>query len=317
VSDLDTIFDDSWPADHRSGFVAVVGRPNVGKSTLINAILGQKIAIVTPRPQTTQRQQLGIFSDAKSQIIFVDTPGLHNPQHKLGEFMVKVAEDALRDTDVILWVLDVSVLPTTSDQHIAETIQRIGRETPVILALNKADLLDETNREAHVTAYQELLDQHTSILMSALRDEGVRELIGIIVEMMPEGPRYYPADQVSEVNMRFIAAESIREKIMLATEQEIPHSVAIEIAEYVERSPKLTYISAVIYVERDSQKAIIVGKNGSMIKKLGQEARKELEAAVGTQIYLDLQVKVLKNWRSDDRLMQRLGYRIPKDEDSR
>lgn len=317
MSDLDTIFDDSWPEDHRSGFVAVVGRPNVGKSTLINAILGQKIAIVTPRPQTTQRQQLGIYSDEKTQIIFVDTPGLHSPQHKLGEFMVKVAEDALRDADVILWVLDVSVLPTTADQHIAQTIQRLGRQTPAILALNKADLLDASSREAHVTAYQDLLEEHTSILMSALRDEGVRELIGVIAEMLPEGPRYYPVDQVSEVNMRFIAAESIREKIMLATEKEIPHSVAVEIVEYVERSPKLTYISAVIYVERDSQKAIIVGKGGSMIKKLGQEARKELEAATGTQVYLDLQVKVLKNWRSDDRLMQRLGYRIPRDEDSR
>jgi GTP-binding protein Era len=314
MSDLDTIFDDSWPADHRSGFVAVVGRPNVGKSTLINAILGQKIAIVTPRPQTTQRQQLGIYSDTRSQIIFVDTPGLHNPQHKLGEFMVKAAEDALRDADVILWVLDVSVQPATADQHIAQTIQRIGRETPVILALNKADLLDNQNREPHIMAYEALVTHHKAMLMSALRDEGVSDLVDVLVELLPEGPRYYPADQVSEVNMRFIAAESIREKIMLATEQEIPHSVAVEIAEYVERSPKLTYISAIIYVERDSQKAIIVGKGGSMIKQLGQAARQELEAAVGTQVYLDLQVKVLKNWRSDDRLMQRLGYRIPKDD---
>lgn len=314
MSDLDTIFDDSWPADHRSGFVAVVGRPNVGKSTLINAILGQKIAIVTPRPQTTQRQQLGIYSDSRSQIIFVDTPGLHNPQHRLGEFMVKVAEDALRDADVILWVLDVSVQPATADQHIAQTIQRIGRETPVILALNKADLLDNQNREAHVKTYEALVKHHKAMLMSALRDEGVSDLVDVLVELLPEGPRYYPADQVSEVNMRFIAAESIREKIMLSTEQEIPHSVAVEIAEYVERSPKLTYISAIIYVERDSQKAIIVGKGGSMIKQLGQAARQELETAIGTQVYLDLQVKVLKNWRSDDRLMQRLGYRIPKDD---
>lgn len=313
MSDLDTVFDDSWPDDHRSGFVAVVGRPNVGKSTLINAILGQKIAIVTPRPQTTQRQQLGIYTEEHAQIIFVDTPGLHSPQHKLGEFMVKVAEDALRDADVILWVLDVSVPPTPADQHIATTVQRMRQETPVILALNKADLLNTENQPAHVEAYSALVPHHKAMLMSALRDEGVRDLIAVLVELLPEGPRYYPADQVSEVNMRFLAAEVVREKIMLATEHEVPHSVAVEIAEYKERSAEMTYISAIIYVERDSQKGIIIGKGGAMIKRLGQEARSELEGMLGTQVYLDLQVKVLKNWRSDNRLMQRLGYRIPKE----
>ncbi|MBZ0304296.1 MAG: GTPase Era [Anaerolineae bacterium] len=313
MNDLDTIFDDSWPEDHRSGFVAVVGRPNVGKSTLMNTILGQKVAIVTPRPQTTQRQQLGIYSETHGQIIFVDTPGLHHPQHKLGEFMVRVAEDAVRDADVILWVLDVSVPPTTADIYIAETIQRLGKNTPVILALNKADLLAPQNRDAYVSACEALIPHQQAMLMSALNDEGVRDLIDILLALLPEGPRYYPADQVSEVNLRFIAAEVIREKIMLATEQEIPHSVAVEIAEYKERSENMTYISAIIYVERDSQKGIIIGKGGSMIKKLGQETRAELEPILGTQVYLDVQVKVLKNWRSDPKLMQRLGYRISRD----
>jgi GTP-binding protein Era len=315
MSDLDTIFDESWPEDHRSGFVAVVGRPNVGKSTLINSILGQKIAIVTPKPQTTQRRQLGIYSEEHIQIIFVDTPGLHNPQHKLGEFMVQVAENALRDADVILWVLDVSAPPTAADRHIAETMQRIVHDVPVILALNKADLLNSTQREAHLSAYQSLIPHHQAALISALRSEGVSELIQTLASLLPLGPRYYPIDQVSEVNLRYMAAEAIREKVMLATEQEIPHAVAVEILEYKERSANMTYISAVLYVERDSQRGILIGKGGSMIKKLGQEARQELETALGTQVYLDLQVKVLKNWRSDDRLMRRLGYRIPKDED--
>lgn len=312
MSDTDNFLEESLPDDHRSGFVAVVGRPNVGKSTLINAILGQKIAIVTPRPQTTQRQQLGIYTEPQMQIIFVDTPGLHNPQHKLGEFMVKVAEDALRDADVVLWVLDISVEPTVADKHIADTIQQV-QDTPVILALNKADLLDDANAEAHIAAYQELVPHDLAMLVSALNNDGVSNLIGVLAERLPEGPRFYPPDQVSEVNMRFIAAEVIREKIMLATEQEIPHSVAVEIVEYKERSETMTYISAIIYVERDSQKGIIIGKGGSMIKKLGQDARAELEPMLDTQVYLDLQVKVLKNWRSDDRLMRRLGYRIARD----
>lgn len=313
TDDLNTIFDDTWPDNHRSGFIAVVGRPNVGKSTLMNTVLGQKIAIVTPRPQTTQRQQLGIHTGPASQMIFVDTPGLHNPQHKLGQFMVKAAEDALRDADVILWVLDVSVMPTTADQRIAETIQRLVQETPVVLALNKADLLDEAQQEAHTAAYEALVPYTTALLVSALNGDGVPELVATLTDLLPEGPRYYPADQVSEVNMRFIAAEVVREKIMLATEQEIPHAVAVEIVEYKERSEDMTYISAVIYVERDSQKGIIIGKGGGMIKQIGQEARTELQTMLGTQVYLDLQVKVLKNWRSDDRLMRRLGYRIPKD----
>lgn len=313
TDDLNTIFDDTWPDNHRSGFIAVVGRPNVGKSTLMNTVLGQKIAIVTPRPQTTQRQQLGIHTGPASQMIFVDTPGLHNPQHKLGQFMVKAAEDALRDADVILWVLDVSVMPTTADQRIAETIQRLVQETPVVLALNKADLLDEAQQEAHTAAYEALVPYTTALLVSALNGDGVPELVATLTDLLPEGPRYYPVDQVSEVNMRFIAAEVVREKIMLATEQEIPHAVAVEIVEYKERSEDMTYISAVIYVERDSQKGIIIGKGGGMIKQIGQQARAELQTMLGTQVYLDLQVKVLKNWRSDDRLMRRLGYRIPKD----
>ncbi|MCA0453372.1 MAG: GTPase Era [Chloroflexi bacterium] len=312
MNDLDTVFDDVLPPDHRSGVVSVVGRPNVGKSTLINRILGQKIAIVSPKPQTTRRQQMGIYTDSKSQILFMDTPGLHTPHHKLGEYMVGVAEEALKDADIILWVLDISVEPTKEDRQIAELVERSRGDTPVILALNKVDLVDPKTREAHLDAYGELVDNEAAIMVSAVQGDGVPDLVDYLREGMPEGPRYYPVDQVSEVNMRFIAAEVIREKIILNTEKEVPYSVAVEVEEYKERSETMTYISATIYVERDSQKGILIGKNGDMIKRIGSEARAELADMLGTQAYIELRVKVLKNWRMDEDLMRRLGYRLPK-----
>lgn len=314
MTELDTVFDDSWPEDHRSGVVAIVGRPNVGKSTLINRILGQKIAIVTPKPQTTRKQQLGIYTEEHGQILFMDTPGLHKPQHKLGAFMVGVAEQAVRDADLILWVLDVSVEPQEADKHIAETMRRLRGNTPVILALNKIDRVNEATREARLAQYGELVENEAAILVSAAHGTGVKELVAYLLESLPLGPRYYPADQVSAANMRFIAAEVIREKIILNTEKEIPYSVAVEVSEFKERSAEMTYINATIYVERDSQKGIIVGKGGAMIKTLGSAARTDLAALLGTGVYLDLHVKVLKNWREDETLMRRMGYRVAKPE---
>lgn len=314
MTELDTVFDDSWPEDHRSGVVAVVGRPNVGKSTLINRILGQKIAIVSPKPQTTRKQQLGIYTEEHAQILFMDTPGLHKPQHKLGEYMVTTAQQALRDADLILWVLDISEDPTDADKYIAETVNKLRGDTPVVLALNKIDKVNEQTREARLTTYGELVENEAAILLSASAGTGVKDLINYLKESLPLGPRYYPADQVSEANMRFIAAEIIREKIILSTDKEIPYSVAVEVNEFKERSATMTYINAIIYVERDSQKGIIVGKGGTMIKKLGSDARTDLAEMLGTQVYLDLHVKVLKNWRADEDLMKRLGYRVPKNE---
>ncbi|MEO8397320.1 MAG: GTPase Era [Chloroflexota bacterium] len=310
MSNLDSVFDDSLPEDHRSGMVAVVGRPNVGKSTLINRLLGQKIAIVSPKPQTTRRRQLGIYTSVQGQILFVDTPGLHAPQHKLGEYMVQIAENALKDADVILLLLDVSEKPERSDEHIAETLARLRHDTPVVLALNKADLLTPANHDANIAAHEALIPHDKAITISALNGEAVDQLLAYIMDKLPLGPRYYPAEDLSDVNMRFVAAETIREKIMLLTDQEIPYSVAVEVDSYKERSEDMTYISALIYVERDSQKGIVIGKGGELIKKISTQAREELAEMLGTKVFLDVRVKVLKNWRSDEKLMQRLGYRL-------
>lgn len=310
----ESVFEDSLPADHRSGMVAVVGRPNVGKSTLINRLLNQKIAIVSPKPQTTRRRQLGIFTDQRGQILFIDTPGLHAPQHKLGEYMVNIAESAFRDADVILLLLDVSEPPERADTLLAETVERLRGITPVVLALNKADLLTPATREANIAAHQALIPHEKSFLVSAMTGEGVSDLLDYVMGKLPEGPLYFPADELSDVNMRFIAAEVVREKVMLLTEQEIPYSVAVEVESYKERSDDMTYISAIIYVERDSQKGIVIGKGGALIKKISTDARIELSEMLGTKVFLELRVKVLKNWRSDEKLMQRLGYRL-KDED--
>jgi GTPase len=314
MSELDP-FDEQLPEDHRSGVVAVVGRPNVGKSTLINRLLGQKIAIVSPKPQTTRKQQLGIYSDERGQILFVDTPGLHKPQTKLGEYMVEVAEMAVKDADVILWVLDVSEEPQVSDKYIAETLATLRGDTPVVLALNKADTLKDAESDARIALHKALIEHKEARLISAQNGDGVEDLVTYLVEQMPQGPRYYPADQLTEVNMRSISAEVVREKIILHTEQEIPHSVAVEVVEYKERENGMHYINAMIYVERDSQKGIIIGKGGAMLKQVGVEARQELREMLGADVYLDLHVTVQKNWRSDEDFMRRLGYRIAKEKE--
>ena len=312
TADLDDIFNDDLPPDHRSGFVAVVGRPNVGKSTLINRILGQKIAIVTNKPQTTRKRQLGIYTEPKGQLMLVDTPGLHRPHHKLGEYMIEVAEFAIQDADLIMWVLDASTPPQEAETYIAETLTRLRTGAPTVLVLNKADLLAP---DADLTAHTSLIPHMEAMRVSAMTGQGVGELLNFIMAQMPLGPRYYPADQVSEVNMRFIAAEIIRERIIESTQEEIPYSVAIEVEEYKERSEDLTYINATVYVERESQKGILVGKNGNMIKQIGTQAREALGEATGTRIYLDLHVKVLKDWRSNQPFLRRLGYRMSREDE--
>lgn len=304
MNELDSIFSDDWPDDHRSGVVAVVGRPNVGKSTLINAVLGQKIAIATAKPQTTRQRQLGIYTSADAQILFEDTPGIHDPKSRLGDYMVRMAKGALRDADVILWIVDVSKPPSDEDRHIAGLLPKMVSDRPIILVLNKIDLFESgAVKDEHLA----LGEFRHALETSATEGRGMDELLRSLIGLLPLGPRYYPADQASEANLRFIAAELIRERIIELTSEELPYAVAVEINRFREKQA-LTIIEATIFVERESQKGIIIGKRGRLIKQIGIEARAELECLLETKVHLESRVKVLKNWRSNDEFMRRLGY---------
>jgi GTP-binding protein Era len=304
------------PPDHRSGFVAVVGKPNAGKSTLMNAYLGQKIAIVSPKPQTTRNRLLGILTlerergdIADAQIVFVDTPGIHQPQHELGEFMVETAVRAIPDADVVLFLVDISKPPGDEDRQISQILREQCRE-PVLLVMNKSDLLLRESLAGHEKAYRALGEFDGSFLISALHGDGLDELLVRTIDRLPLGPRYYPEEQVTDQQLRFMAAELVREKILQHLRQEIPYSVAVVVQDFKRRSEKMTYISANIYVERDTQKSIILGHRGSMIKRIGQEARREIEDLLETRVYLELWVKVRKKWRKNEQELRRLGYAL-------
>jgi GTP-binding protein Era len=312
-ADLPFDFDlEMLPPDHRSGFVAVAGRPNVGKSTLINGWLGQKIAAVSPKPQTTRQRLMGILTRADAQVIFLDTPGLHKPQHKLGEFMVDQAQQALPDADVICLVVDGSVAPGSADRMVAQDIAARAPDVPVVLAINKVDLMPASAVEERTAAYRALFPNAADwTVVSALDAAGRADLLERIVRLLPLGPRYFPEDQVTDLQERFIAAEMIREQVLLLTYQEVPHSVAVLVDEFKERPDGLTYVSATIYVERDTQKRIVLGQGGHMIKQIGQGARVQIEEMVGGQVYLELWVKVWEQWRKKDSRLRYLGYALP------
>ncbi len=307
------------PEGHRSGFVAVVGRPNVGKSTLMNSYLGQKIAIVSPKPQTTRNRLLGILTRPDAQVIFVDTPGIHKPLHKLGEYMRQQALMAIPDADVVLWLVDVSVPPTEEDEEIASLLAQRAHPTPVVMGMNKVDLLDPERVPKQEEIYRQLLAQAAPeqtelhwMLLSAVRGDGRDELLELLISLLPEGPRYYPPDQITDQQERFIVAELIREQALHYLHQEVPHAVAVMVEEFKERSADMTYISATIYVERESHKKIILGREGSMLKRIGQAARQEIEHFLGTRVYLELWVKVRPRWRRDERTLRYLGYALPR-----
>jgi len=303
---------DDLPAGHRSGFVAVVGRPNVGKSTLINRLLGQKIAIVSAKPQTTRHRLLGILTQEAAQVIFMDTPGIHTPQHRLGQGLVETATAALPEADVVLWLVNVSVLPADEDHQVADLLARLPAEAPVLLGLNKADRVTPAHLQANVDAYAALAPRAAWLLISALRGDNLDRLLTMIIEALPFGPRFYPADQVTDQQERFMAGELVREQALTYLRNEVPHSVAVLVDEFTRRSEEMTYIAATIFVERDSQKAILLGAGGQMLKRIGWSARQNIEAFLGTRVYLELWVKVRPKWRAKDEELRRLGYQVPR-----
>lgn len=309
------------PPDFRSGFVGIIGRPNVGKSTLMNEMVGQKIAITSPVAQTTRNRLRGILTTPEAQLIFVDTPGIHKPHHPLGEVLVKNAQIAIRSVDVLLFVVDGSVEAGGGDRYIVDLLKQT--EIPIILGINKADLqesapspVEESVSESAPThpidqTYQRFADEHgwTICKFSALTGEGLEPLLAQVISRLEPGPYYYPPDLVTDQPERFIMGELIREQILLLTREEVPHSVAISI-DRVEEEPTITRVLATIYVERDSQKGIVIGKKGSMLKAIGSAARQQMQKLIAGNVYLELFVKVQPKWRQSRHHLADLGYRV-------
>jgi GTP-binding protein Era len=293
---------------YHSGYVAIMGHSNVGKSTLLNALLKQKIAPVSPRPQTTRKNQLGILSLEDAQIIFVDTPGVHQPRHKLGEKMNIASESVLADCDVILFMVDITSQPTEEDQLLADKIRTVHKKVPVILVATKSDLVEETGIQRNLPLYQKILAVNNIVVISATRGDNLSELLTKITDNLPEGPPLYPADQITDMYERDLAGELIREACLNIVRDEVPHGITVRVDQYVERQKAGAYIEATIFVERQSHKGIVIGQGGVMLKKIGTRARQEIEAMSDRKVFLRLRVKVQKNWRNDEKLLRFLGY---------
>jgi GTP-binding protein Era len=308
MTEHDLLIKNELPPDHRSGFVAVVGRPNVGKSTLVNAYVGQKVAIVSHKPQTTRNRIRGILTRPDVQLVFVDTPGIHDPLHKLGEYMVKTARDALPDADVVLFLVDASVPPTDEDRTVAGLLDQ-QCQSPVILVLNKMDQLSPDKVQTHTEQCLALGDYADWMMTSATQGDNLSKLLDKVIERLPFGPRFYPEGQVTDLTERFIAGELIREQVLRLLHQEVPHAIAVVVEQFKRRGPSMTYIAATIYVERDSQKGIVIGAEGRMLRKIGTAARQEIERMVGSKVFLELWVKVRDKWRRDDTGLRQVGYR--------
>jgi GTP-binding protein Era len=295
-------------ASFRSGFVALIGRPNVGKSTLMNALLGTKVAAVSRWPQTTRKRQMGILTLEQAQIIFVDTPGVHDPIHKLGEHMVQEAIDVLEESDLILFLVDISQPPAEEDLLISGILSSLKRPRQILLVMNKTDLVDRDTIEKHLSDFQELLPGVETIPISASNGKNLDRLIEQTINRLPEGPPFFPEDQLTDLYEREIAADLIREAILDNLRAEVPHSIAVRIDEYRERNGSGAYIAVTLFVERESQKGIVIGQGGEMLKKIGITARQKIEAMNGRQVYLKMRVKVRKNWRNDESALKLFGF---------
>ncbi|MCM3339681.1 GTPase Era [Paenibacillus sp. MER TA 81-3] len=290
-----------------SGFVAIVGRPNVGKSTLMNHVIGQKIAIMSDKPQTTRNKIHGVYTKENTQIVFLDTPGIHKRKSKLGDYMNQVALNTLNEVEAVLFLVDVSTGLGSGDKYVIEQLKKV--KTPVILVMNKIDQVHPESLPPVILQYNELHEFAEIVPISALSGNNVNRLLDVLEHYIPEGPQYYPDDQITDHPEQFVVAELIREKILNLTREEIPHSIAVTIEDMRVQENGVVYISAVIFVERDSQKGIVIGKQGALLKEIGKLARKDIENLLGSKTYMELWVKVKKDWRNQDRILRDLGFR--------
>lgn len=290
----------------KSGYVSLTGRPNVGKSTLLNTILGEKVAIVTPKPQTTRNRIIGIKTLPNAQIVFIDTPGIHKPRHRLGEVMMKEAWESVKAVDLILFMVKPEV-PISGDRRIIEILR--GLNKPIFLVINKIDTIKKPQLLPIIDAYTKLYHFKEIMPVSALTGDGIEQLLKAIVDYLPYGLKYYPDDLFTDQMERFMVSEIIREKIIEQTGDEIPYSVAVDVTDWKEREDGIIFIRANIYVERDGQKGIIIGKGGARLKAIGTRARVEIESLLGLKVFLEMWVKVKKDWRSNERILKDLGFK--------
>lgn len=293
--------------EFKSGFVSIIGRPNVGKSTFLNRVIGQKIAIMSDKPQTTRNKIQGVYTEDQAQIVFIDTPGIHKPKHKLGDFMMKVAQNTLKEVDLILFMINATEGLGRGDEFIIERLK--DTKTPVFLVINKIDEIHPDELFSIITNYKDLYPFAEIVPISALQGNNVERLLDQIKQRLPKGPQYYPADQVTDHPERFIITELIREKVLHATREEIPHSIAVVMDSMQRRDNGAVYVGATIIVERDSQKGIVIGKQGKMLKEVGRKARADIEALLGSKVFLELWVKVQKDWRNRASHLRDFGFR--------
>ncbi|MEY9868356.1 GTP-binding protein Era [Peribacillus sp. B2I2] len=304
---MEKLFDDTQVKGYKSGFISIIGRPNVGKSTFLNRVIGQKIAIMSDKPQTTRNKVQGVLTQNDSQMIFIDTPGIHKPKHKLGDFMMKVATNTLKEVDLILFMINATEGYGRGDEFIIEKLQSV--KTPVFLVVNKIDAMHPDDLLPIIEKYQQLYPFAAVVPISALEGNNVETLLEQIKEHLPEGPQFYPADQVTDHPERFIISELVREKVLHLTREEIPHSVAVVIDSIKKMDNSDTInVMATIVVERDSQKGIVIGKQGKMLKEVGSRARVDIENLLGSKVFLELWVKVQKDWRNKASQLRDYGF---------